>query len=44
MLRTLTVQHLYLPMAKGGGGGGDATPPTGFSNFSQKWEEVFFAK
>ena len=28
------------PMAKGGGGV-DATLPTGFSNFSQKFEELF---
>ena len=25
----------------GGGGGGGIHPPTGFSNFSQKWEELF---
>ena len=29
------------PMAKGGGGGVDTNPPTGFSNFSQNWEEVY---
>ena len=36
------INHFNPPMAKGGGGEGvDATPPTGFSNFSQKWKELF---
>ena len=29
------------PMAKGGGAGVDAPLTTGFSKFSQKWEELF---
>ena len=34
---TLTLQGLR----EGGGGGGWMPPSTGFSNFSQEWEELF---
>ena len=40
--QTSVILTLRGPGGGGGGGGGvDATPPTGFSSFSQKWEELF---